>query len=71
MVTSSEAEHILCVLFDCMPATTQKLQKLILRQHYKIQALFDDIKRQYGYDNFLLKLEAGGADPVSEFFFKF
>lgn len=65
MVTADEGSTI-CIVLDSMPDSTQKRQKLMVRPSYKVTELLDDIRRQYSYDSFLLRLQTTKeARPVS------
>lgn len=68
MVTSEEGSTI-CILLDSMPDSTQKRQKLLVRPSYKVTELIEDIRRQYSYDSFLLRLQTTKeARPVCDQF---
>uniref|UniRef100_A0A336ME11 Ubiquitin carboxyl-terminal hydrolase 47 n=1 Tax=Culicoides sonorensis TaxID=179676 RepID=A0A336ME11_CULSO len=56
MVSSDEGSTV-CIVLDHMPDSQQKRQLLIVRPSYLVVDLLDDIKRQYQYHTFDLKLK--------------
>lgn len=56
MVSADEGSTV-CILLDLMPDSQQKRQLLVVRPSYRVIDLLDDIKRQYQYDAFDVRLQ--------------
>lgn len=64
MVSNDEGSTV-CIVLDHMPDSQQKRHLLIVRPSYLVVDLLDDIKRQYQYDAFDLKLKiTKDAEPI-------
>lgn len=64
MVSNDEGSTV-CIVLDHMPDSQQKRQSLVVRPSYLVLDLLDDIKRQYQYDAFDLKVKTTkDAEPI-------
>ncbi|XP_063698323.1 ubiquitin carboxyl-terminal hydrolase 47-like [Culicoides brevitarsis] len=64
MVSHDEGSTV-CIVLDCMPNSQQKRQSMIVRPSYRVVDFLEDIKRQYQYDAFVLKLKVTkNAEPI-------
>lgn len=64
MVSNDEGSSV-CIVLDLMPDSQEKRHLRVVRPSYRVVDLLDDIKRQYQYETFDLKLKTTkDAEPI-------